>query len=158
MTTQAIPEVTAFLRLLRVNATIRRELDARLLRAHGLTVKDYEVLVSLARAEGGLARRVDLAERVLLTPSGITRLLDGLERLGLVEKGHCPSDARVTYAVITEAGREAAAAAQGEHDKLLRELIGGSLAPAELETLIELLGRLPGADTSACALDPGRED
>lgn len=154
MTTQTVPEVAAFLRLLRVNATIRRELEARLLRAHGLTVKDYEVLVALARAAGGFLRRVDLAENVLLTPSGVTRLLDGLERLGLVEKGNCPTDARVTYAVITEAGRKTAAAAQREHDALLRELIGGSLAPAELETLIDLLGRLPGADSGACALDP----
>jgi DNA-binding MarR family transcriptional regulator len=150
---QAYPEVTAFVRLLRVNATIRRELEARLVRSHGLTVKDYEALVALARAEDGYLRRVDLAEQVLLTPSGITRLLDGLERLGLVEKGHCPTDARVTYAVITDAGRTTAAAAEEEHDRLLREQIGGSLDAAELETLIELLGRLPGADTSACALD-----
>ena len=151
--TQAYPEVTAFVRLLRVNATIRRELEARLMRSHGLTAKDYEALVALARADNGYLRRVDLAEAVLLTPSGITRLLDGLEQLGLVEKGHCPTDARVTYAVITDAGRSTAVAAEDEHDGLLREQIGGSLAPAELETLIELLGRLPGAHTSACALD-----
>jgi DNA-binding MarR family transcriptional regulator len=134
-------------------ATLRRELEARLLGGHGLTLKDYEALVSLTRADGGYMRRVDLAEQVLLTPSGITRLLDGLERQGLVEKGHCPTDARVTYAVVTDAGRRTAAAAQEAHDTLLREQIAGALPPEDLEALVELLGRLPGADVSACALD-----
>jgi DNA-binding MarR family transcriptional regulator len=155
LTSQTSAEATAFLHILRVDATLRRELEARLLAALGLTVKDYEVLITLARAELGSLRRVDLATQVLLSPSGVTRLLDGLERLGLVEKGVCTSDARVTYAVITEAGRRTAAKAEAQYDAVLRELIGGSLTPAQLETLVDLLGRLPGAGGGGyCPLDP----
>lgn len=152
---QASLQATAFLRMLRIGATLRRELEARLLAALGLTVKDYEVLLTLARAELGAMRRVDLAEQVLLSPSGVTRLLDGLERLGLVEKRECTTDARVTYAAITDAGRRTAADAEAQYEAVLHELIGGSLTPTELETLVDLLGRLPGAaDGGFCPLEP----
>src|SRR5437763_16765895 len=83
---------------LRAHAAITRELSADLQREHGLTLNDYEVLLHLSHADGGRLRRVDLAERVILTASGITRLLEGLERVGLVTKENCASDARVTYA------------------------------------------------------------
>jgi DNA-binding MarR family transcriptional regulator len=140
-----------------VHVTLRRELEARLLAALGLTVKDYEVLLTLARADDGALRRVDLAEEALLSPSGVTRLLDGLERLGLVGKGQCETDARVTYAVITDEGRRIAAKAQAQYERVLHELIGGSLAPGELDTLLDLLGRLPGAAGGGfCPLDPPR--
>ena len=60
-------------------------------------------------------RRIDLASQLVLTASGITRLLDGLERAGLVCKGTCESDARVTYAVLTEQGRALLARASADH-------------------------------------------
>src|SRR5580700_10241451 len=90
---------------LRAHSAITRQLNADLLVAHGLTLNDYEVLLRLSHAPDGMMRRVDLAESVVLTASGITRLLDGLERAGLVEKASCSVDARVSYAKLTEAGR-----------------------------------------------------
>src|SRR5213592_542132 len=102
--TVSAPKLDSWIAFLRSHAAITRELSAQLQREHGLTLNDYEVLLHLSRAEGGRLRRVDLAERVLLTPSGITRLLEGLERSGLVERASCDADARVTYAQLTEQG------------------------------------------------------
>ena len=90
---------------LRAHAAVTRQLDRELVAEHGLTINDYEVLLRLARAPDRMMRRVDLAQQVLLTPSGITRLLDGLQRCGFVEKAACDSDARVVYAKLTDAGR-----------------------------------------------------
>src|SRR5438445_2746346 len=98
--------VDAWVSFLRSHAAITRQLNVRLLNAHGLTHSDYEVLLHLARSTDGMMRRVDLAESVVLTASGITRLLDGLERAGYVEKASCASDARVSYAKLTDAGAE----------------------------------------------------
>ena len=96
--------VRAFAALLRAHAASTRVLNAQLLADHGLTLSDYEVLLRLAWSPDRRMRRVDLAEEVLLTASGITRLLDGLEKAGYVERGTCDSDRRVVYAVLTEAG------------------------------------------------------
>ncbi len=101
-------ELEAWVGFLRSHSAITRQLNVDLLNAHGLTLNDYEVLVHLARADGQMMRRVDLAQSVVLTASGITRLLDGLERCGYVEKAVCASDARVSYAKLTDGGaREA---------------------------------------------------
>jgi DNA-binding MarR family transcriptional regulator len=133
---------------------MRRSLSADLQADHGLTVNDYEALLLLSRAEDGQLRRVDLAEGLQLTPSGVTRLLDGLESHGLVCKGVCESDARVTYAVVTEAGREKLRQAAGSHIAAIRALFEERFSGSELEQLAELLGRLPGAssaDAGECA-------
>ena len=122
-----------------------RELSARLVTEHGLTINDYECLLHLSHAEDGSMRRVDLAERLMLTPSGVTRLLDGLERDGWVRKGHCDSDARVTYAVLTDEGRELLESAGRTHVAQIREIFEERFSDRELDTLGELLGRLPGA-------------
>jgi DNA-binding MarR family transcriptional regulator len=137
--------VTAFARLLRANATLTRELSARLVTDHGLTINDYEALLHLSHAEHQSMRRVDLAERLLLTPSGVTRLLDGLERDGWVTKGQCDSDARVTYAVLTDEGSERLERAGRTHLAQIEEIFDARFSAGELETLVELLGRLPGA-------------
>src|SRR5215210_1452748 len=116
MTSVSAPSrLEAWVTFLRTHAAVTRALNADLLNEHGLTLNDYEVLLHLSRAEGDMMRRVDLAERVLLTASGITRLLDGLERAGFVEKRACASDARVSYAKLTEAGRDKLAAAADTH-------------------------------------------
>ena len=137
----------AFARLLRGHAALRRQLNASLA-GHGLTVTDYEVLVELARQPEG-ARRVDLAERVQLTASGITRLLDGLEDCGLVARAACETDRRVTYAVITDEGREKIEAAARTHLEQLRALFTERYADDEITTFAELLGRLPEAAVGA---------
>src|SRR5215208_2496234 len=133
----------AWVSFLRAHAAITRALNADLLNEHGLTLNDYEVLLHLSRADGGMMRRVDLAESVLLTASGITRLLDGLERAGFVEKRACQSDARVSYAKLTDAGAEKLAAAATTHLAGVEDLFAGRFSGPESEALAELLRRLP---------------
>jgi DNA-binding MarR family transcriptional regulator len=148
------PGFAAWLRFLRAHAAITRELSARLETQHGLTLSDYDVLVQLYHAEGRRMRRVDIARQVLLTASGITRLLDGLERGGLVAKERCSSDARVAYAVLTEAGVAKVETASDTHLVDIEELFSSSFEPLERAQLAELLGRLPLAATSpACSAD-----
>jgi DNA-binding MarR family transcriptional regulator len=128
---------------LRAHSAITRQLNADLLAAHGLTLNDYEVLLRLSYADDGMMRRVDLAESVVLTASGITRLLDGLERAALVEKASCSEDARVSYAKLTDAGRRRFEAASATHLTGINELFTSRFSDAELESLAELLSRLP---------------
>jgi DNA-binding MarR family transcriptional regulator len=138
----------AWVAFLRAHAAITRELSAQLQRRHGLTLNDYEVLVHLSRVEGGRMRRVDLADSVLLTASGITRLLDGLEEAGFVCKETCASDRRVSYAKLTEQGAAKLREAGGSHLADVDELFLARYSGSELATLGELLSRLPttGAD------------
>lgn len=135
----------AWVRMLKAHAALTREMDADLQRQHGLTLRDYEVLLLLAREDTRRLRRVDLAERVMLTQSGITRLLDGLEDAGFVTRAKCPSDARVSYAEITPKGLDKLGAAAEGHVANIHELFGGHFDSEELATLSGLLGRLPGA-------------
>ena len=132
-----------FVGFLRSHAAITRQLNVDLLNGHGLTLNDYEVLFRLAGADDEMMRRVDLAESVVLTASGITRLLDGLERTGLVEKATCPTDARVSYAKLTEAGREKLREASATHLAGIDDLFTSRYSDAELATLADLLSRLP---------------
>lgn len=120
-------------------------MSAELVAEHGLTINDYEALLHLSRADGGRMRRVDLAGLLLLTASGVTRLLDGLESAGLVERASCASDRRVTYAVLTEAGRTRLHQASGSHVAGVRAFFEARYSEEELEQLAGLLGRLPGA-------------
>jgi DNA-binding MarR family transcriptional regulator len=155
LTTQELsaePDLTAWLRFLRAHAALTRELSSRLESLHDLTLSDFDVLVQLYFAEGRRMRRIDIARSVLLTASGITRLLDGLESCGLVAKERCSSDARVTYAVLTEAGVKKIEAARESHQADLEELFGSRYSSEERAQLAELLGRLPLAITSeACS-------
>src|SRR5467141_932374 len=106
----AVPE--AWRHFLQAHSALTRQMDADLIASHGITLSDYEVLLRLSQAPDFRMRRVDLAEGVLLTQSGITRLLAGLEQAGWVERASCETDRRVVYAQLTEAGnakyREAA--------------------------------------------------
>jgi len=146
MSTQSISppkHLDAWVSFLRSHAAITRELSAQLQREHGLTLNDYEVLLHLSHADGGMLRRVDLAERVLLTASGITRLLEGLESAGFVSKETCASDARVSYAKLTDAGSAKLRRAAVTHLRGIDELFVGRYSGSELATLAELLARLP---------------
>jgi DNA-binding MarR family transcriptional regulator len=152
--TPQISAQTVFVRLLHAHGSLLREIEARLQAEHGLSANDFETLLHLSHAEHGSMRRIDLAERLRLTPSGVTRLLDGLEQAGLTDRGGCPTDARVTYAVITDDGRQILRRAASTHAAACDEAIGAHLSPAELEELAGLLGMLPGVDNvdaRACA-------
>jgi DNA-binding MarR family transcriptional regulator len=142
-TLQTANRLDSWVSFLRAHAAITRQLNTDLLNEHGLTLSDYEVLLRLSNAEEQMMRRVDLAQSVLLTASGITRLLDGLERAGLVEKAACQSDARVSYAKLTPAGRRKLAEAGQTHLAGIDELFVGRFSDEELERLGELLSRLP---------------
>lgn len=110
--------------------------------AHELSLNEYEVLLQLWLEEERRLRRVDLAGRLLLSQGGITRLLAGLEREGLVERAGCPEDRRVVYAHLTAAGAERLEAARGDHLAEVQRLFADRFEPAELATLAELLSRL----------------
>jgi DNA-binding MarR family transcriptional regulator len=146
--TQALPDTSrldAWIRFLRAHAALTRELSAELVAEHGLTINDYEVLLHLSRAPQNRMRRVDLAESILLTASGITRLLEGLERSGLVERVLCDSDRRVAYAQLTEAGAQKLREAGRTHVAGIESLFVGRYSDEELATLSSLLSRLPAA-------------
>jgi DNA-binding MarR family transcriptional regulator len=144
--------VDAWVRLLRGHAGMRRAVSAQLQTDHGLTVNEYEALLLLSRAQDNHMRRVDLADSLQLTPSGVTRLLDGLRERGFVDKAACPGDARVTYAVLAGAGQEKLREASCSHMAAIKALFEERYSPPEIDTLIELLGRLPGA--GGCCDEP----
>lgn len=129
-----------------------RAFNADLQASSAITVADFEALRRLAAAEGGRMRRVDLAPLVGLTASGVTRLLDGLQAAGLVTKDSCAADARVTYAVITDRGRELLRCAAEHHLAGIAAIFSERFTQKEIEQLVALLGRLPGAedDASSC--------
>jgi DNA-binding MarR family transcriptional regulator len=146
--------VEAFANLIRSHSALTRALNAQLVSDHGLTINDYEVMLLLARAPGRRLRRVDIAQSVLLTASGITRLLDGLERAGYVAKAECESDARVTYAVLTDDGLEKLREAGETHIAGIRDVFENRFNEEELQTLASLLARLPAdGEASTCSVD-----
>ena len=138
--------VQAFVALVRAHAATTRRLNTQLTADHALTINDYEVLLRLARSDDRRMRRVDLAEQVLLTPSGITRLLDGLERAGYVERGGCESDRRVVYAVLTDAGVQKLRDASASHVAQIEAFFGARFDAAELASVAGLLERLGEAE------------
>jgi MarR family 2-MHQ and catechol resistance regulon transcriptional repressor len=133
-------------RLLGAHATLTRQLSAQLVEDHGLTLSEYEVLLLLSREPEHSMRRIDLSREVRLSPSGITRMLDRLETTGLVEKGSCAKDARVTYAVLTDAGMRKLQECSPDHFAAIERLIGERLSEEEIESLGRLLGRLSDLD------------
>jgi DNA-binding MarR family transcriptional regulator len=137
---------TVFGRLLGAHGVLVRELGADLMASHGLTVSDYGTLLLLSRAGEQGMRRIDLARELQLSPSGITRLLDRLEDQKLVRKGECKEDARVSYAVLTEAGLEKLREAAPGHVADIDRRLGAVLDDEELQTLADLLGRLGDSD------------
>ena len=146
--------IEAFVRLVRANAAVTRQLSAQLSADHGLNLSGYEALLRLARAPESRLRRVDLANGLLLSAGGVTRVLDGLERDGFVAREECSSDRRVSYAVLTETGRAKLREASKSHTRQIRELLGGPYDDDELAQLIGLLDRLPGVDPTGDSCEP----
>jgi MarR family 2-MHQ and catechol resistance regulon transcriptional repressor len=146
LTTKTSRAADAFSRLVGAYLALKRELSAELVARHGLTINDYGTLLLLSRADEEGMRRIDLAHTLQLTPSGITRLLDRLEDQGLVAKGECKEDARVSYAILTDAGREKLREAAPDHIEDLDRRLGAVLDEEEMEKLAELLGRFTEND------------
>jgi DNA-binding MarR family transcriptional regulator len=134
-------------------ATLDNELQA----AHGLSLGDYEVLVHLAEAPDLSLRMVDLASSLHLSPSGITRRIDGLVKAGLVERQQCPTDRRASNAVLTRAGSRLLKEAAPTHVDGVRTHFVDRLSPDQLDQLAAALTQVeldPVATAGGCDPDP----
>ena len=128
-------ELRAWRGFLHAHATLLRALDAELEAAHGMPVSSYEILMNVADAEGERMRMHDIASRVLLSRSGLTRLVDRLEKSGYVRRESCPDDARGAFAVLTPEGREVLDAARATHLAGVRERFLRHFSDEEQEQL-----------------------
>jgi DNA-binding MarR family transcriptional regulator len=135
----------AWRQFLRAHSYATRRLEADLEHRHMLPLASYDVLVQLAEADGCALRMSELADAVLLSRSGLTRLVDRLVRDGYVERRSCPSDARGTFAVLTERGRQRLREASGTHLRGVAAHVTNRFTADELDTLAELLGRIGDA-------------
>lgn len=144
-------ELTAWRTFLRAHALVLRRLEADLLASHDLPLPWYDVLLQLAEAPDRRLRMTELAGRVMLSRSGLTRLVDRLEREGLVARAACPTDARVTHAVLTDAGMQRLREAAPTHLRSIAEHFSSRLDAQELELLAALSAKLVPA---AVAGDP----
>jgi DNA-binding MarR family transcriptional regulator len=139
-------ELASWRGFLRVHAALERELDAELAERHGLPLSSYEVLLTVADAPGERMRMSEIADSVLLSRSGVTRLVDRLERGGLVERIPCEDDARGQYAVLTSRGRQVFDAARVTHLAGVRRRFLERFDDDELQRMAEFWERLvPGA-------------
>jgi DNA-binding MarR family transcriptional regulator len=139
---------------LQSHASILRVLDAELVAEHGMTSRDYEVLLYLAQSPDRKLPMSTLAEQTMLTRSGITRLIDGLVDAGWIERVGCTKDARVSYAALTDVGYEKLRNAGCSHIASVRRLFFEHFTPEEIEQLASLLNRLPGAHAGgACTVE-----
>ena len=135
-------ELAAWLGFLRAHAALIGALDAELIASHHLPLSSYDVLVQLERAPGRALRMRDLAAAVLLSRSGLTRLVDRLERDGLVQRVDCPTDRRSIYASLTDAGRARVDQLMPAHLQLLEEEFLAPLDATDRSDLERILRRL----------------
>jgi len=106
---------------------------------HGLGPVDFEVLMRLARSHGGELRMTDLAAQTGLSTSGVTRVVDRLERDGLAKRRACPTDRRGAFTVITDAGQARLVEVLPAHLQLIDQWFTGLLAPDQLEQVLGAL-------------------
>ncbi len=135
-------ELAAWRGLLRTHASLMKALDSELEAAHRLPLTSYEVLIQLADAPDQRMRMCDLADSVLLSRSGMSRLVDRLERDGLLCRAACDADARGSYAVITDAGLDALVGARPTHHAGIRRRFLSRFSEDELRMLAELWSRI----------------
>ncbi|WEO94885.1 MarR family transcriptional regulator [Streptomyces sp. FXJ1.172] len=135
----------AALRLVRAQTALVRRFDSRLSGLHGVSLADFTLLLRLGQAPGGRMRRVDLAETLGLTASGVTRGLAPLERIGLVTRETDARDARVAYASLTATGRRRLAEMLGTAEETAAEVFASPAWNAgDIALLSALLTRLGG--------------
>ena len=147
-------EFRAWRGLIRIRESAMREIDRRLRAAGELNLGDYGVLIALVGAPDMRLRMSDLGARRLLTPSGITRVVAGLEKRGLVGREQDPSDGRGSLAVLTRAGLEALRRAQAIHHRVVRDAYVGRLTPRELDRLAQLFEKAAPGVISATVWPP----
>lgn len=156
------PGIGAWRSFLHAHARVTRRLDEELQAAHGLSLAEYDALLQIAHAPGRRVRMNVLAERVILSRSGITRLIDRLEAAGSVERMACSTDARGQEAVLTPIGLERLRSAATTHLDGVRRYFLTRLDDAELAGLEASLGRVAGplatanrASHEGCSPDEG---
>ena len=134
-------ELDAWRGMLEVHASVTQQLDAQMHAEHGLSVSAYEVLMFLADAPEHRMRMSDIADRVLLSRSGCTRLVDRLVVLGFVSRCAASTDGRGLFAQLTEAGREKVAAARVTHLDGVRRYFLGHLTATDQIALADIWSR-----------------
>lgn len=142
-------EQRALSALMRGHAGLQITLDHELNRAHGIGLADYEVLAQLSAAPGRSLRMTELARQVLLSPSGMTRRLDGLVKKGLVERRRCPSDGRGLNAVLSDAGLDTVREMTPTHVRGIREHFIDRISAEQLQQLIDIFEGLDAAGNEA---------
>lgn len=146
-------QIVVWKSFLRAHAHVTRVLEAELLADHDLSLAEYDVLVQLSEAAEGRLRMTELAERVLLSRSGLTRLVDRMTRAGLVRREPCPDDARGTFTLMTDDGRAQLVAAAHSHLAGVDRHVVSRLSTDELVALRKMMDRLVEP-----ALSPGGPD
>lgn len=144
-------QLDAWRAFLGAQAEVLKTLDRELEAEQGLPLTFYDVLAQLSRA-GGRLRMSELADAVLLSKSGVTRLVDRMVKDGLVRREHCPTDRRAMYATITPSGKRALVKARPVHLRGVAEHFARHLDDEEAKTLAAALGRMlpDGADDDGC--------
>lgn len=140
--TLSLGELRAWRGLLRAHACLAKKLDTELESAHGLPMSSYEVLHRLDEAPAGRMRMCDLASEAQLSRSGLTRLVDRLERDGMLERCSCQHDARGSYACLTADGRKRLEAARGTHLSVVRQQFFSHFSEEELTAMSEMWERI----------------
>lgn len=141
-------ELGAWLSFLQAHHRVIRDLDEEMVREHRLPLGSYEVLLFLSREPGRCMKMSDLARAVLLSPSGLTRLVDRLERDGLVARARAAGDARSVHASLTELGLRRFRTAARTHVRGIKEHFTGRLTEAQLRELKVVMGELVGQPRS----------
>jgi DNA-binding MarR family transcriptional regulator len=152
---QAIPtlsdaEAHAWFGFLLAHAALARQVDADLLDAHRLTASAHEVLYRLVRAPDGQLSVSALAENVVISPSRVSRVVDDLVGRGLIERRTCKSDARISYATITDEGRREAAEVEETFHAALRRRFLSRLDDEDVERLAAIWEKLGFGAPPAC--------
>ncbi len=132
-------ELRAWRAFLDAQATVLRRLEADLIAADGMTLAEFDVLIQLRLAADHQLRMTDLSERVRLSPSGMTRLVDRLAKTGLVKRGRCASDRRGTWAILTAAGRERIDRVTPIHLRGVRDYFARGMSPTQMRQLATVL-------------------
>ncbi len=137
-------ELRAWQALLHAHQQVTRTLDAELRAEHGISMADYDVLLRLARSPGRALRMTELAGRVMMSPSGLTRVVDRLVEAGLVRRDRVESDARVMLCLLTDQGRQVLRRASMTHLRGIREHFTGKLSQTQLRNVASGLEVIAG--------------
>ena len=138
-------ELRAWQALLHAHQDVVRRLDAELRAEHGIAFGDYDILRRLARAPDHTLNMTELAQRVMLPPSTLTRRLDGLVADGLVTRRRAPHDTRLMLATLTDAGRRRVRRAAHTHLRGIRQHFTGRLTPSQVDDVATALEAIAGA-------------